>query len=115
MKLFVVRWLDAYSEDGEWADVEEFEFHHHVQVTVGFPVAIDDYYLLVASSVDPENSSYFQGMCIPLYMIREVDVVSDIVTAETQKMTAHCAPVIDRLLDFASKQNLISPAVRWLE
>lgn len=112
MKLFVIRWLDAYSEDGEWADIEEFEFHHHVQVTVGFPVAMDDYYVLVTSSVDPENSTYFQGMCIPLHMIRDVEVVSDVVTVETQKMTAHCAPVIDRLLEFASRYNLRASAVR---
>lgn len=68
----IIQWLDAYSEDGIWEEVDELLFEKHLQISIGYPLRVDDYYVMLASTIDPSATTCFQAMVIPLGMIRSV-------------------------------------------
>lgn len=75
MRAVLVGWLDVYSEDGTWADASSFEFEQRLQYSAGFVLAVDSFFVLVASSVDPHLATFFQGMVIPIGLIKTLDSV----------------------------------------
>lgn len=68
----IIQWLDAYSEDGVWEEVDELMFEKHLQISIGYPLRVDDYYVMLGSTLDPSATTCFQAMVIPLGMIRSV-------------------------------------------
>ena len=103
MRAVLVGWLDVYSEDGTWADVSSFEFEQRLQYTAGFVLAVDSFFVLIASSVDPHLATFFQGMVIPIGLIKTLDSVGpEIATDESlHEISAEATKV---LLNFFPKE-----------
>jgi len=69
-------WLDAYEGEGEWYGTDyEPELRH--MTTYGYPIAITDTYIAIASTYDPEMEQYACVICIPIGMLVTVTPVSD--------------------------------------
>lgn len=69
-------WLDAYEGEGEWYGTD-YEPEHRRMTTYGYPIAITDTYIAIASTYDPDMEQYACVICIPIGMLLTVTPVSD--------------------------------------
>lgn len=69
-------WLDAYEGEGEWYGTD-YEPELRQMTTYGFPIAITDTYIAIASTYDPDMEQYACVINIPIGMLKSVTPVSD--------------------------------------
>lgn len=69
-------WLDAYEGEGEWYGTD-YEPEHRQMTTYGYPIAITDTYIAIASTYDPDMEQYACVINIPIGMILEIQQVPD--------------------------------------
>jgi hypothetical protein len=74
-------WMDAYEAEGEWYDCE-YKAERRLMVTYGYPIAVTDEYISIASTYDPDMEQYACVINIPLGMLVETEEVAK-VSAET--------------------------------
>jgi len=69
-------WLDAYEAGGEWYE-PDYVPEPRLMTTYGYPVAITDQYVCVASTYDPDQGNFAVAINIPIGMLREVATLVD--------------------------------------
>lgn len=69
-------WLDAYEAEGEWYGTD-YEPERRPMTTYGYPIAITDTYISIASTYDPDTEQYACVINIPIGMVISVEPVSD--------------------------------------
>jgi hypothetical protein len=75
-------WMDAYEAEGEWYDTD-YRAEKRLMVTYGYPIAITDEYISIASTYDPDMEQYACVINIPLGMLVDTEEIEPKVSAET--------------------------------
>ena len=68
-------WMDAYEGEGEWYGTDQAP-ERRLMVTYGYPIAITDDYISIASTYDAELEQYACVINIPIGMLVSTQLVT---------------------------------------
>lgn len=74
MKILLLEWLDAQSDNG-WLDEDEFEAPIDLTLTVGFLIQETSKFYVVAATFDPHTNANNARMVIPKGMVKRKKVL----------------------------------------
>ena len=70
-------WMDAYEGEGDWYGTDHTP-ERRLMVTLGYPIAITEEYISIASTYDAELDQYACIINIPIGMIVNTEVLKDV-------------------------------------
>lgn len=70
-------WLDAYEGDCDWYDLGDYDAPEREMVTYGYPFSMNNYYLSVASTCDPDGGHYAVVINIPWGMLSKITTIPE--------------------------------------